>query len=90
MTALPKKPLDARRSSGLRLQHLGEEFSGASGLHASTRDASVDLSDSSPEPHQHWWPAGANCCQSLLLDSDATIGVDLRKRLFLLVSGRGE
>jgi hypothetical protein len=34
--------------------------------------------------------AGANCCQSLLLDPDATIGNDLHKRLFLLVTGRGE
>jgi hypothetical protein len=30
------------------------------------------------------------CCQSLLLDPDATIGIDLHKRLFLLVTGRGE
>jgi hypothetical protein len=27
-----------------------------------------------------------NCCQSLLLDPDAMIGIDLRKRLFLLVT----
>jgi hypothetical protein len=33
---------------------------------------------------------GATCCQSLLLDTDATIGIDLHKRLFLLVIGRGE
>jgi hypothetical protein len=32
-------------------------------------------------------PADANCCQSLLLDPNATIGIDLRKRLFLLVTG---
>ena len=31
-------------------------------------------------------PAGANCCYSLLLDPDATIGIDLHKRLFLLVT----
>jgi hypothetical protein len=31
-----------------------------------------------------------NCCQSLLLDPDATISIDLHKRLFLLVTGRGE
>jgi hypothetical protein len=38
-------------------------------------------------------PEGANlfnCCQSLLLDPDAMIRIDLHKRLFLLVSGRGE
>src|SRR5215216_1683411 len=40
--------------------------------------------------HQDWLPADANRCQSLLLDPDATIGIDLHKRLFLLVSGRGE
>ena len=32
----------------------------------------------------------SNCCQSLLLDPHARIGIDLRKRLFLLVTGRGE
>jgi hypothetical protein len=30
------------------------------------------------------------CCQSLLLDPDATMDNDLHKWLFLLVSGRGE
>jgi hypothetical protein len=40
------------------------------------------------ETHQHEPPAAANCCQSLLLDPDATIGNDLHKRLFLLVTGR--
>jgi hypothetical protein len=40
--------------------------------------------------HQHWSPADANCYQSLLLDPDATIGNDLHKRLFLLISGRRE
>jgi hypothetical protein len=54
------------------------------------RDVPVNLSYSGSETHQHWLPAGANCCQSLLLDPDATIGIDLHKRLFLLVSGRGE
>ena len=44
----------------------------------------------SPGTHQHRTPAGANCCQSLLLDPDAMILIDLRKRLFLLVSGRGK
>jgi hypothetical protein len=48
------------------------------------------LSASPSETHQHWSPADANCCQSLLLDPDATIGIDLHKRLFLLVTGRGE
>ena len=55
-----------------------------------TRDEPVNLSDSRSRTHQHFPPAGATCCQSLLLDPDATIGVDLRKRLFLLVTGRGE
>jgi hypothetical protein len=54
------------------------------------RDEPVNLSDSRPETHQHYLPAGASCCQSLLLDPDATIGIDLHKRLFLLVTGRGE
>ena len=54
------------------------------------RDEPVHLSDSRPETHQHLAPAGANCCHSLLLDPDATIGNDLHKRLFLLVTGRGE
>jgi hypothetical protein len=54
------------------------------------RDAPINLSDSRPETHQHRLPAGATCCQSLLLDPDATIGIDLHKRLFLLVTGRGE
>jgi hypothetical protein len=56
----------------------------------STRDEPVHLSDSCPETHQHCSPAAANCCHSLLLDPDATIGNDLRKRLFLLVTGQGE
>jgi hypothetical protein len=59
-------------------------------LHALARDEPVNLSDSGPETHQHWSPADANCCQSLLLDPHATIGIDLHKRLFLLVTGRGE
>jgi hypothetical protein len=44
------------------------------------------LSDSRPETHQHYLPVDANCCQSLLLDPDAMIGIDLHKRLFLLVT----
>jgi hypothetical protein len=47
-----------------------------------------NLSGSRLETHQHCSPAGANCCQSLLLDPNATIGIDLHKRLFLLVTGR--
>jgi hypothetical protein len=54
------------------------------------RDEPVHLSASRPETHQHCSPAGANCCQSLLLDPNATIRIDLHKRLFLLVTGRGE
>jgi hypothetical protein len=56
----------------------------------STRDEPVNLSGSRLGTHQHLSPADANCCQSLLLDPDATIGIDLHKRLFLLVTGRGE
>jgi hypothetical protein len=54
------------------------------------RETPGNLSGSGSETHQHLSPAAANCCQSLLLDPDATIGIDLRKRLFLLVTGRGE
>ena len=54
------------------------------------RETPGDLSGSGSETHQHFSPAGANCCYSLLLDPDATIGIDLHKRLFLLVTGRGE
>jgi hypothetical protein len=56
----------------------------------STRDAPADLSDSGSETHQHFAPAGASCYHSLLLDPNATIGIDLHKRLFLLVTVRGE
>jgi hypothetical protein len=63
---------------------------GSLALDASTRDEPVHLSDSRSGTHQHWLPAGANCCQSLPLDPDATMLIDLRKRLFLLVTGRGE
>jgi hypothetical protein len=59
-------------------------------LHASTRDEPVHLSGSRLGTHQHWSPADANCCQSLLLDPDAMIRIDLRKWLFLLVNGRGQ
>ena len=54
------------------------------------RETPGSLSGSGSETHQHFSPAGATCCQSLLLDPDATIGIDLHKRLFLLVIGRGE
>jgi hypothetical protein len=54
------------------------------------RETPGDLLGSGSETHQHFSPADANCCQSLLFDPDARIGIDLRKRLFLLVSGRGE
>jgi len=59
-------------------------------LHLSTRDEPVNLSGSLPKTHQHCSPADASCCQSLLLDPDAMISIDLHKRLFLLVTGRGE
>jgi hypothetical protein len=54
------------------------------------RETPGNLSGSGSETHQHCSPADANCCQSLLLDLDAMIGIDLRKWLFLLVTGRGE
>jgi hypothetical protein len=54
------------------------------------RETLGNLSGSGSEAHQHFSPADANCCYSLLLDPDATIGIDLRKRLFLLVTRRGE
>jgi hypothetical protein len=59
-------------------------------LHTLARDGPANLSHSYSESHQHWPPADANCCQSLLLDPDATMSIDLHKRLFLLVTGRGE
>ena len=62
----------------------------APGTARSTRDEPVNLSGSRLRTHQHLAPAGATCCYSLLLDPDATIGIDLHKRLFLLVTGRGE
>jgi hypothetical protein len=54
------------------------------------RETPVNLSGSGSETHQHFYPTGATCCYSLLLDPDATIRIDLHKRLFLLVTGRGE
>jgi hypothetical protein len=49
-----------------------------------------NLSGSGSETHQDFSPADPNCCQPLPLDPNATIGIDLHKRLFLLVAGRGE
>jgi hypothetical protein len=54
------------------------------------RETSGNLSGSGSETHQHFSPADASCCYSLLLDQDATMSIDLRKRLFLLVAVRGE
>jgi hypothetical protein len=48
------------------------------------------LSGSRPYTHQHWSLAGANCRYSLPVDPDASMGNDLRQRLFLLVTERGE
>ena len=50
------------------------------------RETPGNLSGSGSETHQHLSPAGANCCHSLLLDPNATIGIDLHIRLFLLVT----
>jgi hypothetical protein len=50
------------------------------------RETPGNLSGSESETHQHCSPAGANCCQSLLLDPHAMIGIDLHKWLFLLVT----
>jgi hypothetical protein len=54
------------------------------------RETPGNLSGSGSETHQHFSPTGANCCQSLLLDPDAMISIDLHKWLFLLVNRRGE
>jgi hypothetical protein len=54
------------------------------------RETPGNLSDSGSETHQDFSPADVNRCYSLLLDPDAMIGIDLHKRLFLLVTGRGE
>jgi hypothetical protein len=54
------------------------------------RETPGNLSGSGSETHQHLPPAGATCCQSLLLDPNAIIRIDLHRWLFLLVSGRGE
>src|SRR5215212_491490 len=54
------------------------------------RETPGNLSGSESETHQHFWPADANCCQSLLLDPAATISINLHKRRFLLVTARGE
>jgi hypothetical protein len=54
------------------------------------RETPGNLSGSGSETHQHFSPTGASCCYALLLDPDATISNDLHKRLFLLVTGRGE
>jgi hypothetical protein len=59
-------------------------------LQASTRDEPVNLSDSRLGTHQHYSPADAIYCHSLLLDPDATISTGLHKWLFLLVIGREE
>jgi hypothetical protein len=54
------------------------------------RETPGNLSGSGSDTHQHFSPADANCCYSLLFHPDAMIGIDLRRRLFLLVTGRGE
>jgi hypothetical protein len=54
------------------------------------RETPGNLSGSGSETHQHWSPVGATCCQSVLLDPNAMISIDLRKWLFLLVTERGE
>jgi hypothetical protein len=54
------------------------------------RETPCNLSGSGSGTHQDFSPADANCCHSLLLDPDARISIDLRKRLFLLATGRGE
>jgi hypothetical protein len=54
------------------------------------RETPGNLSGSGSETHEHFPPTGANCYQSLLLDPDAMIRIDRHKRLFLLVTGRGE
>jgi hypothetical protein len=76
-----------RRPAGLPIRAL--ELDGARDT-IQLRETPGNLSGSRSETHQHLYPTGANCCYSLLLDPDATIGIDLHKRLFLLVTGREE
>jgi hypothetical protein len=70
--------------------HYAESVSLPLALQPSTRDEPVHLSGSRLRTHQHWSPAVANSCYSLLLDPDVMIIIDLHKWLFLLVTGRGE
>jgi hypothetical protein len=65
------------------------ELDGARGT-IQLRETPGNLSGSGSETHQDFSPADANCCQSLLLDPNAIIGIGLHKRLFLLVTGLGE
>jgi hypothetical protein len=51
------------------------------------RETPDNLSGSGSGTHQDFSPADANCCHSLLLDPHARMGIDLHKRLFLLVTG---
>ena len=81
-----------RHSSARRISSWADSAKSVSGTwrHTLARDEPVNLSGSGSETHQHWWSIGATCCHSLLLDPNAMIAIDLRKRLFLLVTGRGE
>jgi hypothetical protein len=54
------------------------------------RETPGNLSGAGSETHQDFSPTDASRCHSLLLDPDATISIDLRKRLFLLVTALGE
>ena len=77
-SADPTAPGATRRARYLSLvAQLREECLGALALQASTRDEPVNLSASHLRTYQDWSPADASCCQSLLLDPDATIDIDL-------------
>jgi hypothetical protein len=90
VAGLERVPEARRRSNGL-LTGLRPAWRYAiPRLVLATRDEPVNLSDSCSDTHQHCSPADANCCQSVLLDPDAMISIDLHRRLFLLVIGRGE
>jgi hypothetical protein len=53
---------------------------------ACARERAAGLTDSRPETHAEFCPAGATRCHSLPLAGRAILGLDLREWLFLLVT----